>query len=312
MMVLAGGIAACGEYSPLGPGEAEDSASGDEHGRTPAPSPSPQPSATDDGGGGGGGNGGGGGENGGGGGGNGGGGGSGGGGSGGGNDGGGGGNGDGGSRVVYTWSLPPSDLSPIGNDGPAYGALRSGDCAGAGSRFSVVPSPQDIPYGLSNPRVVILLSAGVAMCRADEPAAGSLFSLAIDQWGTAGLDKPWYPQRPGATDPEDRVTDRPPGYGEAECDLYRTLTSVLEQVDPDGVECPGGPVPEYRTRDYPAAAGDYTITVYDNPLTLDDESLIVPEDAAQPPTDQESEGEIEGEGEPAPAPEPAPEPSATP
>ncbi|MCO5952589.1 hypothetical protein [Microbacterium yannicii] len=183
-----------------------------------------------------------------------------------------------------------SDTSPNNfNDGPAYGYLRAGECDVAAGYISLdrfTNAPDFGVFQMKTPRYVVLLSAGVAMCRAAFDEARASYSYAMDRWGTQGLDHPDHPKT------EDGITAVTApwrrGYREPECDLYRALTFSLTGVAADSLQCPGGLRPlhhyvKYTTVDpVTGAVGD--LIVWDNPLTFhDDESLTPPEHWNQAP-----------------------------
>ncbi|MCP9000342.1 hypothetical protein NFC73_11465, partial [Pseudarthrobacter sp. RMG13] len=137
--------------------------------------------------------------------------------------------------VVYEWGLPSSDISVTGNDGPAYGSLRRGCQEGQDFVFS------EARFGFRSPRNVVLFAAGIRICFGDIAGGQQYFEHARDAYGLDGLA------------PE----------GVAECDLYKSVRSVLEQKPRTDFPCAGGTAPPYRGQ-YPAL---------DDPLTLDiDES----------------------------------------
>ncbi|MFB7884839.1 hypothetical protein [Microbacterium sp. NPDC056057] len=201
--------------------------------------------------------------------------------------GGGGSGGNGGGQpptVVYAWDLPKSDTSPNNfDDGPAYGYLESGDCDTAAAYLAPNRLTNEPVFGVFNmktPRYVVLLSAGVAMCRGSFDEARASYTYSMTQWGVQGLDHPSHPVA------EDGVTEvRAPwrrGYREPECDLYRTLTFALTGVVADTLQCPGGERPLHRYVAYasedPATNVVEEVIVWDNPLTFTvDESLVPPE-----------------------------------
>jgi len=180
----------------------------------------------------------------------------------------------------YTFSLPPTDTSVSDNDGPAYGALMQG-CDAAAQYLETTRDQRS--YGFSNPRFAVIYAAGIALCRGDSGAARDLLGIALSTYGTSGLDRPGDPNKPGtSTEPVD--PPRPPGHGEPECDIYRTLRSVLEQVAPDTISCPGDDRPVLATQFYETTDG-FEVEVWDDPLTFDvDESRIPPENAVVTPT----------------------------
>ena len=145
------------------------------------------------------------------------------------------GSGGGANPVVYEWGLPSSDISVTGNDGPAYGILRRGCQEGQDFVYS------EARFGFSSPRNVVLFAAGIRICFGDIAGGQQYFEHARDAYGLDGLA------------PE----------GVAECDLYKSVRSVLEQKPRTDFPCAGGAAPPYRGQ-YPAL---------DDPLTLDiDES----------------------------------------
>jgi len=145
------------------------------------------------------------------------------------------GSGGGANPVVYEWGLPSSDISVTGNDGPAYGILRRGCQEGQDFVYS------EARFGFSSPRNVVLFAAGIRICFGDIAGGQQYFEHARDAYGLDGLA------------PE----------GVAECDLYKSVRSVLEQKPRTDFPCAGGAAPPYRGQ-YPTL---------DDPLTLDiDES----------------------------------------
>jgi hypothetical protein len=136
--------------------------------------------------------------------------------------------------VRYDWGLPTSDTSVTGNDGPAYNSLRRGCDEGAAYL-------REAWFGFRSPRNVLLFAAGVDLCRGDRQGGARYFEAARTRYGLDGLQ------------PE----------GRAECDVYKSVRSVLEQQPRDAFPCPGGTPPPYRR----GPGGE------DNPLTFDvDES----------------------------------------
>ena len=217
--------------------------------------------------------------------------------------------------VSYTWSLPPTDTSVSDNDGPAYSTLKN-SCEAAAQYLEDTKDQRS--YGFSNPRFAVIFAAGIALCRGDHGEAQDLLGKAISIYTTSGIDRPGEPNKPGtSTEPVD--PPRPPGYGEPECDIYRTLRSVLEQVSPDSIPCPGGERPVLATKSYETTEG-FDVEVWDDPLTFDvDESLIPPEDAVVSPApsptvapETETGTEADGDPDPDPGATPTPEPSLSP
>ncbi|WP_394553923.1 hypothetical protein ACDF64_05485 [Agromyces sp. MMS24-JH15] len=184
-------------------------------------------------------------------------------------DGGGGGNDDddGGASVVYAFTLPASDSGASTNDNEAY-VLLAGSCTAAQAFLeSKAPaSPGDFGYGFSGPRFTMLLKAGIEVCLGNLDAGREWTTRALDTYGIDALG------------PELR----------AECGLYRTLLSVLEQRPQESyLPCStDGEVPGWKD-----TLDENGIPVLrDDPLTLDvDESIppptTPPTDGSAPPTD---------------------------
>lgn len=194
--------------------------------------------------------------------------------------------------AVYSWSLPKTDTSPNDfQDGPAYARLLAADCDGAASFLEPSEFTNNPAFGvfkMKTPRYVVLLSAGIAMCRSEFDAARVSYQYAMNQWGTQGLDHPSHPAAEnGGGNPVTPPWRR--GYREPECDLYRALTFSLTGVPADSLQCPGGlrPVHHYvaytltELKDPTQPEGPenprMTVVVWDNPLTSTvDESLDPP------------------------------------
>jgi hypothetical protein len=181
----------------------------------------------------------------------------------------GGGGGGGAKPAVYAWGLPPSDRSVSINDDFVYDQLRTSCDAGQQELDNLRPQvPGDWSYGFSGPRFAVLMMAGIAVCRGDVGSARSWVDHAVAEYGTGGLAIP------------DDPTASP---GENSCFLYRAIISVLEQRPTEGVECPGGPFPEWRTNS--------DRTRVDDPLTLDVDESIPPQEGTDTGT-----GTTEGGG----------------
>lgn len=191
----------------------------------------------------------------------------------------------------YPFSLPPSDPSVYGNDGPAYAALLAGcDAAtsyldavatGAPTDFANTADPNPVMWGLVDPRYAVLyMSALVRVCDGDPALADALAVGALERYGQGGLDRPTDPIDPATGAPYSPA--RPPGYGEPECDLYRAIVSARDQVAPDTIPCDAeGPFPDSGIVFGAGPSGDLTLA--DDPCTFDlDESLTVPDDGLQP------------------------------
>lgn len=177
----------------------------------------------------------------------------------------------------YTWAPPPTDTSPQFEDGPAYALLSGTDqCAAAQQHLDDnpdgTPNAPNRPYGFSNPRYAVFYWAGIALCQQDAVAAQARYTHAVERYGLAGIDRASHPLD------ENFVPLPPPrkrGYGEPECDLYRTLTALLTNVHVDSVDCRGGLGPVFTFSTYQTDAGE--VVVFDDPLTFGtDESTVTP------------------------------------
>ncbi|WP_203581948.1 hypothetical protein [Microbacterium hibisci] len=192
---------------------------------------------------------------------------------------------------VYAWGLPLSDTSPNDfQDGPAYAALLANDCDRAASFLDAgnLSNNGVGAFRMKTPRYVLLLSAGIAMCRSAFDEARASYSDALSRWGTQGLDNPDHPR----VDDDNFVT--PPwrrGYREPECDLYRSLTYSLTGVAADSLQCPGGLRPVHRYVKYKTVILVESVTtpgesveleedvvLWDDPRTSEDETAVPPKD----------------------------------
>ncbi|WP_109209540.1 MULTISPECIES: hypothetical protein [Microbacterium] len=146
---------------------------------------------------------------------------------------------------------------------------------------------------MKTPRYVVLLSAGIAMCRSSFDEARARYSDAMNTWGRQGLD---HPSHPAAEDGNPVTSPWRRGYREPECDLYRALTSALTGVERDSLQCPGGLRPVHNYMQYTTVIlvesetdpGEFVkqnvdVIVWDNPLTPGDESLTPPDHWNQQP-----------------------------
>lgn len=170
-------------------------------------------------------------------------------------NGGGGNGGGGGTTVEYEWGLPPSDTSVTGNDGPAYAALQR-SCQEGQDYLDSLADQQS--YGFRSPRNVVLFAAAIRICFGDLTEGQRLFQHAESFYGLEGLA------------PE----------GRAECDLYKSVRSVLEQRPRDDFPCPGGAAPEDRRGE------DGRV---DDPLTFDVDESLTPETETPVPTETPTE-----------------------
>ncbi|WP_243075165.1 hypothetical protein [Microbacterium sp. SS28] len=182
-------------------------------------------------------------------------------------------------EVTYAWGLPPSDPSVQGNDGPAYAALLRG-CDSAHAFLSQIDLDDQPFWNLTNPRYVAFYSSALAIeCHGDFGLARAWTEGAISAYGLAGTDRPGDPKKPdGSGEPLEPLGA--PGYGEPECDLYRTLVSVLRQVPPESLSCQGGSAPSFRSEVWDTP-DDGQVVLWDDPCTFDvDESGVAPASAA--------------------------------
>jgi len=181
--------------------------------------------------------------------------------------------------TTYAFGLPPTDTSVTGNNGPGYGALLRG-CESARSYLAGIDLDDQPFFGFTNPRYVAFYSAGLAIeCNGDIALARTWTEGAIAEYGLDGTDRLGEPKKPdGSGDPVD--PPGPPGYGEPECDLYRTLVSVVRQVDPGSLTCHPGSSPQFRSQVWEISDGP--AVMWDDPCTFDiDESTIEPRSALE-------------------------------
>lgn len=147
----------------------------------------------------------------------------------------------------FGWGLPPTDTSPSGNAGPMYATLQRGCEEGADFLHSAWE-------GFGSPRDVVLFAAAVELCRGNLEAGRRWYAHTAATYGMSGLL------------PE----------GQARCDVYKSIRSVLDQQPRAAFPCPGGAPPE----GYRSGPGGL-----DNPLTLDvDESLAPTDSPAESPS----------------------------
>ncbi|GAA2015803.1 hypothetical protein [Microbacterium ulmi] len=168
---------------------------------------------------------------------------------------------------LYVWQLPPTDQSPTGNDGPAYGRLRAG-CRAAMTYMSDTVGNQMWQFSEEGgPRYLVMYVSGLAYC-VERPDLGSAyFAGAVKVYGTQALDRVdtdaaserLYPQ------------NEPPGWGEPWCDLYRTLVSIRDQVGLETIACMrGGDNAGFASQPYGFDK------IYDDPCTFDVDESTAP------------------------------------
>jgi hypothetical protein len=118
----------------------------------------------------------------------------------------------------YSFGLPGGDLSPAEFERDVYRGLRTGCETGKAeleARWSRLISPLH----------VLLFESAVHVCRGDDAKGRNFF----DRAGTYG----WSGVR---------------SY-ETVCNTYKAVRSVLEQVDPATIVCPGGSLPPWPDPD---------------------------------------------------------------
>ncbi|GGI48359.1 hypothetical protein [Agromyces flavus] len=185
--------------------------------------------------------------------------------------------GGGANPVSYRWALPTTNTGVSGNDGPAYGALqRSCD---EGQAF--LDDRASEGYGFRSPRNVVMFVAAIAVCRGDLDTARIYATHAVAEYGLGGLYNPEIlpPCDPAFCDPDSAP----------ECEVYRSVMSVLDQAPRENYDCPGGSPPEDRI-----STDANGVVWIDDPVTLDiDESdhADVPPSSSPPTADPPEDGE---------------------
>jgi hypothetical protein len=121
----------------------------------------------------------------------------------------------------YRFNLPPSNtgVEPVngGSEGTVYLVLQE-SCSRAAQRVTQGYE------SFKSPRNAVLYMAGVHVCRGDYDQARVYYDHARAEYGLDGLG------------PE----------GRAECELYKSVASVLEQGPRENFPCPGGTDPQWR------------------------------------------------------------------
>lgn len=117
---------------------------------------------------------------------------------------------------TYTYSLPVGDTPNAQDDAVVYMYLLRGDCAFAQKYLD------QTWYRLSmqGPRQVLMLQAGIEMCRRNDSAARSFVQIAETRYGWSGL-----------------------AHDEWSCNIYRATGSMWLQVPQSSLSCPGGQIP---------------------------------------------------------------------
>lgn len=178
------------------------------------------------------------------------------------------------------FELPKSDTSVNGNNGPALAALNQ-SCEAARTYLNGVihfdggnwdqplenvAGENPTSWGFLTPRYTVLyMSALLRVCGRDLALADALASGGLSKYGGAGIDRP-------DLQPVDPDTGEPyaqPGYGEPECDLYRTFLSMRDQIPMTAISCAEGGAP-------PDHVSDPSDTVWDDPCTFDEDESSLP------------------------------------
>jgi hypothetical protein len=166
--------------------------------------------------------------------------------------------GDGGEE--YGWGLPEGPTSPDDTfEDDVYVLLAAGNCAKAQS------SLDGVWVQLKSPRGVLLYQAAVHFCAGERHAGEERFDQA-SAFGWKGVD--WVAH-----------TDK--GGFRFDCEVYKSIRSVLEQRARDNISCPGGDGPTWLNPEY------WVPGTRDDPRTAEDESVT--SEPTEPPTDEPTE-----------------------
>jgi hypothetical protein len=156
----------------------------------------------------------------------------------------------------YSWGLPSGNpgVDPLG--AAVYDELRNSCAAGQGwldQHWEDVPSPQ----------TVLLFQAAVYVCDGDRESGRQMFADAEARYqGWSGVD----------------------GY-KSVCEIFKSVVSVLQQVERSTVDCPGGDVPDWPQpdcKDDPRTNEDECVTASTDNSTS--ESTEPPTESTEPPT----------------------------
>jgi hypothetical protein len=165
--------------------------------------------------------------------------------------GGGGGTGGGGEEEEYGWGLPDGPYTPDDTfEDDVYVPLQDGSCAGGQARL------EEFWRALKSPRGVLLYQAAVHACRGELDAARQRFEQA-SAYGWQGLD--WVAF----------------GGFMYDCQVYKSVRSVLEQRPRTDLTCQGGDPPAWPTEEREQR---------DDPRTPEDESTTT--QSTVPPTSE--------------------------
>lgn len=118
--------------------------------------------------------------------------------------------------VSYAYRLPVGDTPNAQDDAVVYMYLLRGNCAFAQKYLN----QNWYRLGTGGPRTVLMLQAGVEMCRGNGSAARYFVQLAATRYGWAGLAK-----------------------DEWSCNIYRATGSAWQQVPQSSLTCPSGDIP---------------------------------------------------------------------
>lgn len=152
------------------------------------------------------------------------------------------------TKEDWDWGLPGGDPSPAGEDTDdvaVYRALKEGCSRGQAELDSRW-------FALRTPLAVLVFQAAVHACSGDRTAARRVLQRA--QGDLSGLQSSAHV-----------------------CTAYKALRSVLDQVSPDSVSCPGGPMRRWPPGPDPSAPRD-------DPRTDGDESAATTTSTRTPTT----------------------------
>lgn len=122
------------------------------------------------------------------------------------------------TKKTYSFGLPTGDVSPAEFERDVYRGLRT-SCRAGQSELNEKWSR------LQSPLTVLLFQSAVHACRNEIRLAKQFFDRA-GTYGWSGID-----------------------MYETVCKTYKAVRSVLEQIDPASVTCPGGPLPPWPDPD---------------------------------------------------------------
>lgn len=139
---------------------------------------------------------------------------------------------DGEEEDLFSWGLPSGPPTPADTrEDDVYIPLSQGQCEEAQTRLEAW-WPE-----LDSPRTVLLYQAGIDMCGGDAAGAADWFAGA-EAYGWAGVNREFFVVDSQGADA---------GTFAYDCEVYRSLSSVLAQMARESVECPGGEAPPWDT-----------------------------------------------------------------